>query len=168
MLYPPDTPLRLTEVRRFACACLQSLDCQTHFTDHACPHPPAPSDASIDANGECARAGRVAVGCCDGDGALGWPRAASRGHVVFSGGLRGLNTVPATAVRPSRGARSRPASSGGCLRLPACSPAWRVVPAGDSVNMCVAHGLAPERCLQMLFFAFARGLCCSHCVHCDL
>ena len=109
------------------------------------PHPTAPSDAPIDANGECARAGRVAVGCCDGDGALGWPRAASRGHVVFSGGLRGLNTVPATAVRPSRGSRSRQASSGGCLRLPACSPAWRVVSAGDSVNMCVAHGLGALR-----------------------
>ena len=41
MLYLPGTPLRLTEVRRFACSCLQPPHSQTLFTDHTLipPHP---------------------------------------------------------------------------------------------------------------------------------
>ena len=40
MLHPPGTPLRLTEVRRFARACLQPPHSHTHMPTN--PDPPHP------------------------------------------------------------------------------------------------------------------------------
>ena len=69
MLHPPGTPLRLTEVRRFARACLQPPHSHTHMPTN--PAPPALSDAASIVVDVCAGTGRFAIDCCVGVGAVG-------------------------------------------------------------------------------------------------